>query len=91
MIFQARPRISAGNGPGAVAEGKDTPEHFQCLAHGLGAGKRPEIARAVRLQPPGDVHPGPFLLEVYFEVGKGLVILQPDVVAGVVTFDEVEL
>ncbi|MBA7707247.1 hypothetical protein ES703_116116 [subsurface metagenome] len=76
---------------GAGAEGENPLNHLQGLAHRLSAGKGPEVASSILFQAPGNIHPGPFLSGVYLEVREGLVILEADIVMGMVHLDQVQL
>jgi hypothetical protein len=66
-------------------------QHVKRLFNRLSAGKRAKVPAAVLLKAAGDIDPGPLFVEVYLQIGKGLIILEAYVVVGVVLLDEVKL
>ena len=91
VVLQAGPAGLAGDGPGAEAQGENILEKVERLLDGPGAGKGPEVAAAVLFEAPGNVEPGPRFPDIDLQVREGLVVLEVDVVAGVVLLDEVQL
>ena len=75
----------------AGADRERPQQEVERLPDGVGMGERPVVADAVALGAPHHHGPGPLLADGDGQVGVGLVVLQPDVEAGLVLLDEVEL
>src|SRR5262249_42743993 len=76
---------------GAGPEGQELTDALDRAAQALGAGVRPEVARAVVLDAPRVVDAGELLGHRQLEVEVVLVVLGPDVEARPVVFDQVAL
>ena len=88
VILQAGAWVVAGDGLGAGTVGEEPLHQVHGLADSVGRCERPEVAGAVLGNPAGDVDAGEVFVEVYLEVGVGLVVLQAGVVAGFVALDK---
>ncbi len=75
----------------ARADRERPEEQVEGLPDRVGVGVRPEVADPLALRAPEHHRPGPFLVERDREVRVGLVVVVPDVEAGPVLLDEVEL
>ncbi len=88
VILEARTSVVAGDPLGAGSVREKSFDQVHGLAHGAGSGERTEVPGPVFVvHTPGDVDPGEFLVQVNLEVGIGLVVFQPGVVAGFVPLD----
>ena len=69
-------------------QGEELLHDVERAAHRARGGVGPEVARAVLLDAAGDRDARPVVLHVDLEVGVVLVVLEPDVVGGLVALDE---
>ena len=76
---------------GARAQREHLAQHIQHLAHAAPAHVWPEVARAVLLHAAHHLHAREVLGDIYAQVGVVLVVLEEDVVVGLVQLDEVAL
>ena len=91
VVFETGTLVRAGDRFGTGAEGEYPLQCLEGLTHRTGAGKRPEVATAVFLQVACEVYPRPLLVQRDLEVGKGLIVLQADVVRRVMLLYQVQV
>ncbi len=89
MIVEAGAFVVAGDGAVTVEIGEDFADRFERAAHGPAAGKGAEVAGTVALDLAHALHFGEVILPVDLDIGVPLVILEHDVVVGLVTLDQV--
>ena len=87
----AEPLVAVELALGAGADRERAQQQVERLPDRVGVRERPEVADALALAAPQHHRPRPLLVEGDREVRVGLVVLQPDVEAGLVLLDEVEL
>ncbi len=88
VVVEAGAGVGAGDRLGAGAPGEELLHHVERAPHRARRGVWPEVARAVLLDAAGDGDARPVLLHVDLEVGVVLVVLEADVVDGLVALDE---
>ena len=88
VIFQARAGVATSDSLGAGPVGEQLLDEVHGLADAAGRGEGAKITGAILGNLPGNVNPGEFLGEVYFQVGIGLVVLEARVEVGLVTLDK---
>ncbi len=88
LVIQARPRPVAKAGVLAGAERKGIAEEPERLLDGGARGIGPEVAGPVPPHFPHQGELGEIFVDAEFEAEVGLVVLQVDVVAGLVLLDE---
>ena len=89
--IEAGPLVLTGDGPAAGEVGKDAPQGVERLLYRPGGGKGAIVAGAIPLHAAHDEDPGKVFLPGDLDVRIALVVLEPDVVLGLVALDEVAL
>ncbi|MBA7587455.1 hypothetical protein ES708_29484 [subsurface metagenome] len=89
VVRKAGSGVGAGDGFRARAEGEYLLYYLQGLTHGPGAGKGSKVTPPVFFKTSGSVNSGPVFIEVYLEIGEGLVIFQTNIIPGVMSLYQV--
>ncbi len=91
VVFEAGPLAAAEDGVLAAADPEVLVDEMDGRPGPVGRAERAEVARSVRLDLAAEIDAGKVLAGRHLEIGEALVVLEPEVEAGLMLLDVVVL